>query len=300
MAAADGPRIAVAIPAHNEAANIRDCVRSLTRQQPPVAIHVSDNASTDATPVELDRFAESDGVSSRRIELLPASEHFVSAGRWLLEASSAPYVAFLAADDRWAPGYAAAAAAALDGNPDIDMVFPRFVWVGDGGDQPIDPPRLDSPGPTRRQVRALLLGNRRELANQVYGVFRREAFADLLDGWERGGERFASDYAAVVHVLRGHRSTPLPQIEHVRTIRAGQEMISRVGVERPTGGNLAAMGMTFVRLNLVVNHRIGRAVSRATGVPGFLMAPAIQIVRFPQWVAEIPAQLRGRSRGPVG
>src|SRR6185312_9491353 len=90
---------------------------------------------------------------------------------------------------------------ALAQHPAAAVAFPTFSW--EGGDRPrvIPPADLMGAHALQRQARALFLPDSRELANLVYGVYRREAFESLVQGLERGGDRFGSDYAAAWNLL---------------------------------------------------------------------------------------------------
>ena len=62
--------------------------------------------------------------------------------------------------------------------------------MGGARDRQLTPLAFAGPRPGVRQLRALLAADDRELANVVYGVYRRAAFEDLLAGWERVGDAF--------------------------------------------------------------------------------------------------------------
>lgn len=286
-------RLAVVIPAHNEAENLPEAIACLTGQSLPVRILVSDNASTDSTAAILAGPAGVNVRTRRTDSLLMPSEHFISCGRWALTTGDEPYLALLAADDRWAPEFAIQAVSALDENPRFGMVFPTFLWKDDGGQRRLPPPKLSSASGPLRQLRAMSMGNRHELANQVYGVFRRSAFERLMAYWEVAGEDFGADFASVIRLLRTERSLPLPEAVGIRSVRSGADLIERVGVSRPQDGSLAGQGKAYIRLNTRVNTGIGRAMASITGRPAWITVTGTQVLRTPQWIGEIPMQLRG-------
>ena len=286
------PTLAVVIPAHNEAENLPEAIACVATQVLPIRILVSDNASTDDTEAWL--AGRTDVTSRRTASLLTPWEHFTSCGRWALGTGDEQYLAFLAADDRWSPKFAGQAVSALDQNPQFGMVFPTFVWTDIGGQRSLPPPNLSSPSRAVRQLRAMSMGNRHELANQVYGVFRRSAFERLLMSWEAAGGAFGADFASVIGLLSTERSLPLPDAVGIRSVRQGADLIERVGVTRPADGHLGKKGLAYVRLNTRVNTGIGRALASLTGRPTWLMVSSTQVLRTPQWIGEIPIQLRGR------
>jgi hypothetical protein len=286
-------RLAVVVPAHNEADSLPGSIASLTRQSLPIRVLVSDNASTDGTTSVLTGLR---GIITRRtMRLLPPSEHFVSCGQWALTTGSEPYLAILAADDRWTPGFAEIAISALDEHPHFGMIFPTFIWEEGHGQRRLAPPDLSQASRPLRQLRAMAMGNRHELANQVYGVFRRSAFEQLMTNWEAAGGEFGTDFASVISLLRTERSMPVPEAVGIRRVRPGEDLIERVAVRRPESADLTGQGLAYLRLNARMNSEIGRALASVTGRPTWLTVIGTQVLRTPQWIGEIPMQLRGHS-----
>jgi glycosyltransferase involved in cell wall biosynthesis len=295
-------RLAVVIPAHNEAPHVLGCVQSVRSQDLDIRILVSDNASQDATPELIRQLpGQPDRVQTRRVPLMAPSAHFTSSGRWALASGREEYLAFLAADDRWEPGFAQAAITALERNPGAGMAYPTFVWRGEGGqDRRLTPPRLGQRSAGARQVSALMLPDRAELANQLYGVFRRNAFELLLAAWERGGEGLGVDYASVLCVLGRCSSVPVPEATAVRILRDGQDLIERAGIARPVNPTPVRLAATYLRLNVRINAEIGRARSRVSGRPLAITVASTQLLRAPQWLADIPRQVKGQPWRPLG
>ena len=226
---------------------------------------------------------------------MKATEHFVSAGRWALDAApEAAFFAFLAGDDTWSPGFAGAAVRTLLCTPEVGGVFPAFVWEGAGVDRWMAPVAFRQRSPAARQRRALLLPDHRELANLAYGVHRRGAFVDLVAAWERGGDQFASDYAAVWSVLGAHQMEACADAVGRRYVRDGADLIERVGLARAEAQGLAAMARLYVRLNLRLNRLLATALQRV--VPDGMPRPRswmVQVTRAPQWLWGAVRQARG-------
>jgi glycosyltransferase involved in cell wall biosynthesis len=108
----------VVVPAHDAAAYLDDCLASVAAQRGDfgVEVIVVDDGSTDATAAVAQRHA---GVQClRQPQRGPAAAR--NAG---IAAARAPLVAFLDADDCWAPGALAAAVAALQRHPQAALVF---------------------------------------------------------------------------------------------------------------------------------------------------------------------------------
>jgi glycosyltransferase involved in cell wall biosynthesis len=279
-------RLIVVVPARNEAARIAACFSSLIDQEHSIRVFFSDNSSDDGTATVAHTFADRLDLSVRSTEPLGPSEHFVSAGRWAL--ASVPhgeYFALLAGDDAWCPDFARTAAETLDHRPDCGVVFPSFVWREVGAvDRNLPAPTFVQPSGAARQRRALLLPDKRELANLVYGVYRRNAFEDLLAAWERGGEAFGSDYAAAWSVLGGHKAVPCPAAVGIRHVRPDADLIGRVDMSRDGTTGVVALGILYVKLNLRINLRIGAALKRAASEGECPSTLQVQLLRAPQWL----------------
>ncbi len=291
-------RLVVVVPARDEEPRLAACLSSLAAQVPPPRVLVSDNASQDATRAVAESFADRLDLTVRTTGPLGPSEHFVSAGRWALtEEPDAAAYAFLAGDDEWLPGFTDHALAALSADPGVGAVFPAFVWTGgDDPDRLLAPCGFPQPEARARQRRALLLPDRRELANLVYGVLRRDAFRDLVTSWERGGDAFAADYAAAWCLVGRHRVVAEPAAVGRRHVRRGADLVERVAIRRGTRTDPVSQGLVYLRLNLRVNRLIGQALA-AADLQG--AAPAgwqVQLLRAPQWVAGAWHQLAGRRR----
>lgn len=291
-------RIAVVVPAHNEGPNLEACLNSLASQAVPLRIMVSDNGSTDGTPETLRNLRTRFEFQFRRVEGLGPSEHLVDCGRWLLASGSEPFLALLAGDDRWGPQFLSSATAALDADEGLGMAFPTCAWVGGVTVQTLTPPHLGSRWSLARQAYAVAMPNQRELANQVYGLFRRDAFRELLDAWERVGDAFAADYAAVVRTIARFRSAPAPDAVVLRSLDEHQDLLfySRLGIEQKAQpATLVGVGQRYARHNALTDRGISRAIAAAYGRSPALTAACVIPLRTPQWLIPIP-RLVGRRR----
>ena len=287
----------VVVPALNEEARLPTCLGSLVAQAARLDVRVSDNGSTDATADIAASFGSRLSVRTRTVSRQSATAHFVSAGRWGLETSNAPFVALLAGDDAWAAGFAEAALSLLTQRPDVDVACPSFRWVGGDRERDLPPVAFASSSHRLNQARALVMSDRRELANLVYGVYRRTAFEDLLNAWERGGEQFGSDYAAAWCVLGRQRVVACPQALGLRYERSGVDLISRVGAERPTRGGVLSLARTYVVLNLRVNTQLRRALIAVAAGRVPMTVRLLPLLRAPQWVWGAVAHLRASGSG---
>jgi glycosyltransferase involved in cell wall biosynthesis len=130
-------RVAVLIPCHGEGALIADAVRSVQEDE-PVEIAVVDDASPDdETSATLDAL---DGVKVIR---LPENAGVGNARTTAFEATEAPYVYPLDADDLAIAGVLARMADRLDADPGADVCVGDIVEFGDHELVRAIPARLD-------------------------------------------------------------------------------------------------------------------------------------------------------------
>lgn len=121
-------RVSAIIPVYNGAATVADAIRSaLAQSLADLEIIVVDDGSTDATPAVLDQFGD-------RIRAIRQPNAGSSAARNRGAAAAAgEYLAFLDADDIWAPAMAERCAAALDAHPECVMAFANLALVDSDG-----------------------------------------------------------------------------------------------------------------------------------------------------------------------
>lgn len=132
-------RVAVLIPCHGEGPLIAEAVRSVQEDE-PVEIAVVDDASPDeATRVTLDAL-ERDGI---KVVRLAANAGVGNARTAAFEATGAPYVYPLDADDLTLPGVLARMADRLDADPGADACVGDILEFGDHELVRRTPARLD-------------------------------------------------------------------------------------------------------------------------------------------------------------
>src|SRR5262249_39739424 len=121
----------VVIPCYNYARYLPRCVDSVVSQPGvDVRVLVIDDASSDDTPEVGARLAAQDSrVSFRRHEANKG--HIATYNEGLLGWSTGDYVVLLSADDLLFEGSLARAAAIMDADPKIGMVYGRSVYFQD-------------------------------------------------------------------------------------------------------------------------------------------------------------------------
>jgi hypothetical protein len=225
----------------------------------------------------------------------------VSAGRWALDAEPAARAfAFLAGDDSWSRGFASAALDQLRRSPTADAIFPAFVWHAGDEVRRLAPVAFQHGSAAARRRRALLLSDHRELANLAYGVFRRDAFADLIDAWERGGESFAADYAAVWCIVGEHLVEACEGAVGRRRVRPDADLLERVGFHRGHARGAVATVRMYVALNRHVNRLIAAAIARTVPAGSAPSERQVQLIRAPQWLWGALRHVRGVRPGVDG
>lgn len=149
----DRSLIAVVIPAYNLARYLPEAVESVLAQTVPpdqLEVLVIDDGSTDATAAVASRFAPRVRYIRQTNRGLPATRN-----RGIRE-TTAPYVAFLDADDRLLPTKLADEVAVLESEPTIDIAYSGWYYIDERGE------RLPQHGWSRDEgdlLPRLLLGN---------------------------------------------------------------------------------------------------------------------------------------------
>lgn len=120
------PRVAVVIPCYDDGATLGDALESLRDQEPHELVVVDDGSRTPETLRILERL-ERDGV-----RVVHRENGGLSAARMTgVDATTAPYVFPLDADDALAPGALAALADALDAHPQAALAWGDIEVWGD-------------------------------------------------------------------------------------------------------------------------------------------------------------------------
>ena len=162
--------VSVVIPAYNAATFLGEAIESVFAQDGPAReVIVVDDGSTDATGAVAASFAE--------VRVITQANGGIAAARNTgLREASAPFVAFLDADDIWPAGRLAALHAALTGG--VDAVFGKAVQFGQGREETAPQP-------------ALLAGTmliRREAVARIGDFDEAVKMGEFVDWWARAEE----------------------------------------------------------------------------------------------------------------
>jgi len=176
------PAISVIVPVYNASATIGDTIRSLFSQtRTDYEVVLVDDGSTDTK--ELERALD---PWRYRIRHLRQSNAGAGAARNLgLAYASAPFIAFLDADDRWTPEFLERQVARLENDPACDMIW-SDGWIH--GDTPLSGRRyFDSTRSVAApSFRSLVLQTCSVLTSSV--VVRKTAI-DAVGGFDAGLRR---------------------------------------------------------------------------------------------------------------
>jgi glycosyltransferase involved in cell wall biosynthesis len=118
-----GARVAVIIPCHRDGEFVGDTVRSIDEREPVEIVVVDDGSPDSDTHAALDRLS-ADGY---RVVRLPSNQGVSAARNAGLEATTAPYVFPLDADDLAIPGMLARMADRLDRSGELAVCFGDYT-----------------------------------------------------------------------------------------------------------------------------------------------------------------------------
>ena len=123
MTAAPAPAVAVLVPVHDQAAFLPRALGSLLAQdRTDFECVVVDDGSTDGPTVPDD--------PRLRLVRHPDNRGLGAALDTALDATTAPVVAYLPADDAWDAGHLSSLLAALDAAPEADLAWSGVRWAG--------------------------------------------------------------------------------------------------------------------------------------------------------------------------
>jgi glycosyltransferase involved in cell wall biosynthesis len=184
----------VVIPLYNAAPFVERTLHSVLAQtRPPKRIIVVDDGSTDGSPDVVRRLAGKYN-GPVRIELLEQPNAGPNTARNTgLQAGSSPFVAFLDADDLWAPSKLEEQLSVFSHDPseDLLLVYCRAHWI-DTHDRPKHGTPLNEGEALRGQVFDRLLPRNRIWGGSSAVLIRRKAF-DLAGPFDVG-LRAAEDF----------------------------------------------------------------------------------------------------------
>jgi GT2 family glycosyltransferase len=195
------PLISVVMPCYNAEAFVEESVRSALEQTyPQVELVLVDDGSTDGTVAVVQRLqAQFQGrltlLHSARTGPYPARNQALAAAR-------GEFIAFLDADDYWAPDFLQSTFEAMHarpGGPPIDIAYCGWQNVGAGapGGQPYVPPAYEDEDPVEHFLRACPW--------PIHAALVRRSVIDAVGGFSE--RMFSSmDYDLWIRLLSATRS----------------------------------------------------------------------------------------------
>jgi glycosyltransferase involved in cell wall biosynthesis len=175
------PDVDVVIPVRNGARFLPACLDSVIAQTyPPRAIIVVDDGSTDATPQVLSEFAR----RRPELQIIRSEPRGVSHARNLaLQASRAPFVAFLDADDVWEPSKLGRQLALFEGQrPRLGFVYCAYRLIDESG-RPVADEQILEPR-ARGCIFSELLIHGNIVSGSGSAVVVRRKVLDLVGGFD--------------------------------------------------------------------------------------------------------------------
>lgn len=201
----------VVVPCFRCAATVGDAIDSVAAQTlRPAEVLLVEDGSGDGTLAELHRLASQHPPGWIRVIALPANAGPSNARNVGWGAASQPYLAFLDADDTWAPEKLALQMAALDADPDLALIAHRMITR----------PRGTVVPPVRPPVRTQRIGRLRLLFHNPFptaSVVLRRSLAFRFDPtvW------YSEDYLLWSQILfSGHRCARINQVLAIWNERA--------------------------------------------------------------------------------
>lgn len=210
------PDIAAIIPCFNGASFLDGAIRSVLRQSRPVSeIVVVDDASTDDSAAIADAYrVAGHPVRFLRMERNGGPATARNAG---IAAVSAPFVAFLDADDRWEEHHCGSLSSLLERHPRATLAFGRVrpADLDDGeGSAAVVPGRVGEP---RMMLEELLFDN---FMPQSAVMARREALLSV--GGYTDGLRYSEDYDLWLRMAHGQQFVCSGEASCIRGAHPGQ------------------------------------------------------------------------------
>ncbi len=196
------PRASIGLVVRNGEAFLEETTHSLLSQTyPDFELVISDNASTDATPVILDRLARSD--SRIRLHRFATNQGPAANYNKVAQlAAATDYFMWSAADDVREPAFLERCVSALDAEPGAVLAYSRTKVIEAGrAPRPYDyDPDVDGDTAPQRLASLLTIDHRRHGAFEIFGVMRLPVLRDVLPQ----GSYARSDSVVLVRMaLRG-------------------------------------------------------------------------------------------------
>jgi len=270
----DMTRVSVIIPAYNAAAFVREAVDSaLAQTHPDIEVIVVDDSSTDDTPQVLAEYGD-------RIRVHRQPNGGVAAARNAgARLATGEWVAFLDADDVWAPEKTAAQ---LAGSSAAWVYSDRFNFGERGAF-----PQFQSDNTLMTAgdvfVDLLLRGNfitvssvmmRTALFAQTQGFYAQKGGCEDWDLWLRVSQTHAVGYVA--QPLVGYRFTPMSMSRNHRAMMAARRAVvaRALGSERGRSLDWRVRRQAWAETFLTNGWDAGRAGARVDALLGYARAAA--------------------------
>src|SRR5256886_11438691 len=211
------PRVSIGLAVYNGDRYLAQAIESILAQTyRDFELIICDNASTDRTGAICREFAESDP----RIRYIRNPGNVGGANNHNLTVQSArgEYFRWAAHDDVLAPALLEKCVAALDGNPDVVLVFPKVIGIDENGNE-LGITGVGEGTEAQPAMRLKTLSSRRHKCEAIYGLLRTAVLrqTELLRNYTDSDRVLLCELA-----LRG-RFLQLPQPLFYKRFHAGNQ-----------------------------------------------------------------------------
>jgi len=217
--------VTIGLPVYNGADYLDLALKSLSEQtMQGIQFLISDNASTDATPEILAKWAAKDPQRfryHRQPQNIGAYPNF----KWVVANAESRWFAFAAHDDLWSPDYAKALYSAITAKPHLVLAVPQLITMFEDGreDRRRPVPDYIFTGSRVDSIRGAL---NEATAGWFYGLWDRGALLSAIENTKHFTHAWGSDFVVLLPaILSGalvssnqaiyyKRQTPLSEQRH--------------------------------------------------------------------------------------
>ena len=221
------PKVSIGLPVYNGADFIEEAINSILNQTfQDFELIICDNCSEDDTERICNSFTDGRIRYFRNEKNLGAAYNYNKA----YKLSRGEYFKWAAHDDTLAPTYLEECLQVLENDPSVALCFPNTVVIDENHKEwrKINELfHLDSPSPTQRLKRYLILSGKMMLCHPVFGLIRKSALekTDLI------GTYHTSDYILLCQLSLLGKFKVLPKYLFYRRLHAKRSLRANRSVE---------------------------------------------------------------------
>jgi glycosyltransferase involved in cell wall biosynthesis len=211
----DRPLVTIGVPVYNGERYLRRALDSLISQDyGNIEIAISDNASTDGTPIILKEYTSRHGnirvyTQSRN---LGVHENFKS----VLGVAQGKYFMWAGVDDLWLPEFVSSLVQELENKPDVGVAMCAVDRVQEDGSAFDTVSFLNKTDPNKKSRIGMAIGLTSKLKYNLfmYGLFRTDLLREVVRFWPKIK---SSDRLLLVQIALAAKFSYINKVLHVRT-----------------------------------------------------------------------------------